>query len=354
MVKTLMIKNVLAIETSCDDTSAAIVTHEGFVRSVISANQDKYHAVFGGVVPEVAGRAHTQMVLPIVEECFKGSNISWSEIDGVVVTNRPGLVGSLLVGVVTAKALAQAYGKPFIGVNHLEAHLLAPFLSDDSYSPPEDFTYPYIALAISGGHTQLYLVEQLGRYRVLGSTLDDAAGEAFDKFAKMLGLGFPGGVQVDQRALSGDPKAYDFPRSLIHEDNFNFSFSGLKSAGQRTLQALTQKQRQQNVADLCASYQEAIVEVLLAKLNKACAHFNLKKAVLTGGVSANSRLRKLGQLWADKNNIQLVIPPLRYCTDNAAMVGFAGIQRMNLGERSDQGLGPSPRVLETDFIYENS
>lgn len=346
-----MFNKVIAIETSCDDTSIAVVRQDGFVESVISANQDNLHRAFGGVVPEIAGRSHSETILPLIDQCLKDADVSWSEIDGVVVTNRPGLVGSLIVGVVTAKALAMAKNLPLLGVNHLEAHLLAPFLKDSEYAPPEDFSYPYIALAISGGHTHLYYVEGLGRYHVLGATLDDAAGEAFDKFAKILGLGFPGGVQVDKLAKTGDIAAYKFPRSLIHEDNFNFSFSGLKASGQRLLESLSSDEKKQNVNDLCASFQEAIVDVLISKLDRACKKFGLKKAVLTGGVSANSRLRERALEWANKNDIQIVIPPIRYCTDNAAMVGYVGVQKLNNGQSSDQSMAPSPKVLEDDFIY---
>jgi N6-L-threonylcarbamoyladenine synthase len=360
-----MIQKVLAVETSCDDTSVAVVAQDGSVLALISANQNQVHQVFGGVVPEIASRNHTHHLLPLIEKCLAQAQLSLQDIDGFAVTSAPGLIGSLLVGLVSVKTLALVTGKPFLGVNHLEGHLLAPFLRDSQYAPPSDFSYPYLGLAISGGHTSLYRIEGLGEYKVLGHTIDDAAGEAFDKFAKMIGLGFPGGVFVDQVAtLGGNPQAFQFPRALVKDQtNFNFSFSGLKTAAQRAIESLPTEKREQLrsdlqkwrvlptdtslgsslLADFCASYQEAIVEVLLTRLDQAVQKTGLARAVLTGGVSANSRLRSQASVWAQSAGVQLVIPPLRYCTDNAAMIGLAGILRLNRGERSAQDLGPSPK-----------
>lgn len=343
-------ERILAIETSCDDTSVAIVDCEGFVEALCSAHQDLLHQPFGGVVPEVASRNHTLSLLPLVDEALKKSHRSWSEISAIAVTARPGLVGSLLVGLVTAKTLALSKNIPFIGVNHLEGHIMAPFLRDRKYQPPEDFGFPCLTLAISGGHTQIYLVQSFGVYQVLGATLDDAAGEAFDKFAKMLGLGFPGGVKVDEMATQGDPFGYNFPRALLKEDNFNFSFSGLKTAAQRLLETMSVTEKRQNVHSLCASFQEAIVDCLLAKLDKAVDFYDIHRVTLTGGVSANSRLRSRSQEWAREKSLQLVIPPLSYCTDNAAMIGLAGIRRLMRGEFSEQSLAPSARSLPGDFV----
>ncbi len=340
---------VLAIETSCDDTSVAIVEHTGWVHSVVSASQDLEHAPYGGIVPEIACRNHSIALLPLIEEALKKAQMTWTDIPAIAVTNRPGLVGALIVGLVTAKSIAQARNIPFIGVNHLEGHLLAPFLKDAQYSPPEDFDYPYVGLAISGGHTSLYYIQGIGNYEVLGSTKDDAAGEAFDKFAKMAGLGFPGGIRVDREAQNGNPKVYDFPRSMIHEDTFDMSFSGLKSAGQRMLEQMGPDEVKKNLPDLCASFQEAIVDVLITKLEKAAKQFKSKRVILTGGVSANSRLRARAEDWAKRKSFRLVIPPLRYCTDNAAMIGYVGVLRLNRGETSDLDLGPSPRSLPQDF-----
>lgn len=339
----------MAIETSCDDTSVAIVDRTGWVHSVVSASQDLEHEIYGGIVPEIAARNHSLALIPLIEEAFKNAGMTWSDVQGIAVTNRPGLVGALIVGLVTAKSLAQAKKLPFLGVNHLEGHLLAPFLRDSKYSPPDDFDYPYVGLAISGGHTSLYQIKGLGEYRVLGATKDDAAGECFDKFAKMAGLGFPGGMRIDQMAKSGNPHAFEFPRSMIHDETFDMSFSGLKSAGQRMIEQLGPELVQEQLPDLCASFQEAIVDVLIAKLDRAAKVLRSKRVILTGGVSANSRLRARAEEWAQKKGLILVVPPIRYCTDNAAMIGYAGVLRMNSGEVSSIDLGPSPQALASDF-----
>lgn len=348
------IHRVLAIETSCDDTSVAIVREDGWVEALLSASQDLAHEPFGGIVPEIACRNHSFTILPLIEEIFRRSGRHWNDIGGIVVTSRPGLIGSLIVGVVTAKSFALAKELPFIGVNHLEGHLLAPFLKDDRFEPPKDFAAPYVGLAISGGHTSLYRIDGLGEYRVLGTTRDDAAGEAFDKFAKMIGLGFPGGVRVDREAKSGDPRAFALPRALLHDDSYEMSFSGVKSSAQRLIEQLGPDESLKRRADLCASFQEAIVDVLIAKLDRAVAKTGLKRAILTGGVSANSRLRERAESWAADRGVQLVVPPPRYCTDNAAMIGYVGILRLNRGERSDLALGPSPHSLDGDFHGANT
>lgn len=347
-------QKVLAIETSCDDTSIAIVGDGGVVFQVVSANQDLVHEPFGGIVPEIASRNHTLQVLPLIEACFEKAKLSWKDIDGIAVTSRPGLMGSLIVGVVTAKTLALLHEVPFIGVNHLEGHLLAPFLKDNSWQPPKNFDFPYLALAVSGGHSQFYRVEAHGMYQVLGRTLDDAAGEAFDKFSKLIGLGFPGGPMVDKMAVSGNPFAYNFPRALIHEKNLMLSFSGLKTAAQQVIESLDEANLKAQVSDLCASYQKAIVDVLISKLNWGMKDQGLTRAVITGGVSANSLLRLEVNNWAQKNNFQAVIPPVRYCTDNAAMIGYAGLLGLQRGEKSPQNLSPSPRSYDSDFLSGDS
>lgn len=339
---------VLAIETSCDDTSVAVVTAEGQVLACCSAHQDLVHAPFGGVVPEIASRSHTEALLPLVETTLAKAGSDWSQIEGLAVTSRPGLVGALMVGVVTAKTLALVKGIPWIGVNHIEGHLVAPFLRDESHRPPPRFEFPYLALVISGGHTHLFWCEQDGRHHLLGATLDDAAGEAFDKFAKLLGLGYPGGVQVDRVSQTGDPKKFAFPRALIREDNLDFSFSGLKTSAQRIVSELGEDRSQ--LENLCASFQEAIVDVLLAKLDRAVDLKAARHVALTGGVSANTRLRKRAEEWARDRRLTLALPPLRYCTDNAAMIGLAGVRRLRKGERASDEWGPSPSSLPTDFL----
>lgn len=342
---------ILGIETSCDDTAVALVDETGRVIGSISAHQNTLHAPFGGVVPEMASRRHTEQLLPLLEELLGQTKSTWNEIAGIAVTSRPGLIGSLLVGVVAAKTLALAKKKKFIGVNHIEGHLLAPFLHDETYSPPGEFGFPYIGLAVSGGHTHLFLVESITKKTLLGKTRDDAAGEAFDKFAKLVGLGFPGGVRVDQEARKGNPKAFAFPRALIKEDNLDLSFSGLKTAAQRELATLSVEQVMARRADLAASFQEAIVDVLIAKLDKALSlHPEVRSVTITGGVSANSRLRAQAEVWAKKRGRVLALPPLRFCTDNAAMIAMAGLQHLKNGEESAQDLSPSASSVAGDFL----
>ena len=341
---------ILGIETSCDDTAVALVKPDGLVLGSLYAHQNTLHAPFGGVVPEMASRRHTEQLLPLLEELFVKTSATWDDIEGIAVTSRPGLIGSLLVGVVAAKALALAKNKKLIGVNHIEGHLVAPFLKDDQYQPPKDFRFPYIGLAVSGGHTHLFLVESPNKKRLLGKTRDDAAGEAFDKFAKLIGLGFPGGARVDEAARGGNPKAIAFPRGLIHEDNLDMSFSGLKTAAQRELAKMSVDEILQKRADLCASFQQAVVDALLAKLDKAAdLHPEVKSITITGGVSANSLLRSQSEAWAKKKKRVLGLPPLRFCTDNAAMIAMAGLLHLRNGESSNQDLSPSAQSLIGDF-----
>ena len=332
---------VLGIETSCDDTSCAVVDKDGFVLAMLSANQDSVHKPFGGIVPEIASRNHTVTLLPLVDQVLKKANLTIDDIDGIAATNRPGLLGSLLVGMVTAKTLSLSLNKPWIGVHHIEGHLMAPFLNDETYKAPTDWKFPFLSLVVSGGHTSLFKVLEFGKYELLGATIDDAAGEAFDKFAKMAGLGYPGGVQVDNLAKKGKRDAYAFPRALIKEDNYQFSFSGLKTSAQRTLNELGEEKAKANIEDLCASYQEAIVDVLFEKTMKAAREHKIKHVTVTGGVSANSRLREKFQ---SESKITTAIPPLRFCTDNAAMIGLTGLKYLNKGLFSDLNTGVFARA----------
>lgn len=341
---------VLGIETSCDDTSVALIDITGFVHAQISANQDAQHRPFGGVVPEVASRQHTENLIPLIDRLFSQTKANWSDLDAIAVTSRPGLIGSLLVGVVTAKALSLAKGIPLIDVNHIEGHLLAPLLKDSTYAPPVDFGFPYLGLAVSGGHTHLFEVSAPGKYRLLGKTIDDAAGEAFDKFAKMMHLGFPGGVAVDRLAASGNPTAFKFPRPLIHEDHLDFSFSGLKTAALRELEKMTSEEREAHKADLAASFQAAIVDVLVTKLMKAAQQTGLSRWAITGGVSANSGLREKMQQLATQHKAVLALPPLKYCTDNAGMIALAGLLKFKDGYQAGPELSPSASSLAKDWI----
>lgn len=343
-----MIKKIISVETSCDDTSVAVVDSQGFVIEQLTASQDLEHTPYGGIVPEIASRNHSISLLPLIESILTKTKMTFLDIDGFAVTNRPGLIGSLIVGLMTIKALSESLQKPFIGINHLEGHLLAPFLKDANYAPPENFDYPYIALAVSGGHTSLYWVKGFSDYTIIGTTKDDAAGEAFDKFAKMLNLGYPGGVQVDRLSQTGDINKYSFPRSLILEKNLMMSFSGLKSAAHRLLQTLDEATLENDKSHLCASFQEAVVDVLIHKLTFAAEVYETKKIVITGGVSANSRLRFKAEQLKDKG-YSVVIPPLRYCTDNAAMIGYAGILYLNRGQHSEVNLGPASQSYAEDF-----
>jgi N6-L-threonylcarbamoyladenine synthase len=318
---------VLGIETSCDETAAAVVEDGRRVLSDVISTQIEIHRRWGGVVPELASRNHVVQVMPVIDEAMGRAGISHSDLDGIAVTSGPGLVGALLVGVQVAKALSLAWDLPLARVNHLEGHLLATFLSEEAPA------FPYLGLVVSGGHTSLYVAEAFGRYRLLGQTRDDAAGEAFDKGAKLLGLPYPGGVAIDQLARGGDSRAVKFPRAVVKGGPLEFSFSGLKTA-------LLHHVRKHGVpegqllADLCASYQEAIVGALGSKLFRAARELQLDRVVLSGGVAANGRLRAaVVERAAEYEGMRVFLPPPRHCTDNAAMIAVAGTQALLRGER---------------------
>jgi N6-L-threonylcarbamoyladenine synthase len=323
---------ILGIETSCDETAAAVVEDGRRALSDVVATQIELHRRWGGVVPELASRNHVMQVLPVIDEALARAAVVPADLDAIAVTSGPGLVGALLVGVQVAKALAVAWKKPLVRVNHLEGHLLAAFLAD----PPP--TFPYLGLVVSGGHTSLYACEGFGRYRLLGSTRDDAAGEAFDKGAKLLGLPYPGGVAIDRLAREGDPRAVKFPRAIVRGDDLAFSFSGLKTALLRHVREHGVPEGQR-LADLCASYQEAIVGALVQKLFRAARRFQFDRIVLSGGVAANGRLRAAVQAKAaEYDDLRVFLPPPRLCTDNAAMIAVAGGEAFRRGEEAGPAL----------------
>lgn len=322
---------ILAIESSCDETACAVV--EGlFVRASVVASQVEIHAQFGGVVPELASRHHLTAVVPVVREALAqaGVNFLKDEIDAIAVTEGPGLVGAVLVGVQVARGLALTTGLPLIGVHHMEGHVVSPFLGDTEREPGE--FAPHLALSVSGGHSELVHVRALGDYAILGRTRDDAAGEAFDKAAKLLGLGYPGGPVIDTLAGEGDPTAVAFPRAMLTErDNLEFSFSGLKTAVAVYVDQHGQPSSRQQLADVCASFQAAVVDVLIAKLRHARRKTGASLVTIVGGVSANRGLRtKLAEA-AAADGFSFRMPPLRYCGDNAAMIGGAAALRVAAG-----------------------
>lgn len=328
--------NVLGIETSCDETAAAVYSPAGILSNVIASQTIHYD--YGGVVPELASREHIRLILPIIKTSLTEANLSLNQINGIAVTYGPGLVGSLLVGLNTAKALAYALNLPWVGINHIEGHFFSVYLNHPKLEPP------FIGLIVSGGHTQLVYVERLGRYEILGRTLDDAAGEAFDKVAKMLELGYPGGPIIDKLASQGNENYVRFPRSIMkkNEFNFNFSFSGLKTAVLYHVKQLSTEEKQKHVADIAASFQAALVEVLVEKTLAAARAKQANDVVLSGGVARNKYLRKIFQQRAASENFRIYIPDPILCTDNAAMIAWLGYQKLQQGIRSDYSLAPAP------------
>ncbi len=316
---------VLAIETSCDETAVAIADADG--RPLVSriASQVRLHAPYGGVVPELASRNHSLDLRPLVETALEEAGVSTSEIGLVAATSGPGLASSLLVGDTLAKALAIGLDRPFYSINHMEGHLLSPFIH-----PPREIV-PHVAIIVSGGHTLLIEVLAVGRYRLLGSTKDDAAGEAFDKVGKLLGLPYPGGPEIARLAENGRRDAFDFPRSMKHSGDFAFSFSGLKTSARYTIDRLGGPPEGSLLADFCASFEEAIVDVLAAKLVAACLHCRLRLAAVSGGVSCNRRLRERITTGAAEAGIEVILADPAYSTDNAAMIAFAAAARRRAG-----------------------
>jgi N6-L-threonylcarbamoyladenine synthase len=340
---------VLAIETSCDETAVAIVNNCHICSSVVTS-QIPIHQVYGGVVPEVASRHHLEIVNLAIDQALQDSNLSWSDIDGIAATCAPGLVGALLVGLTAAKTLAILHHKPFLGVHHLEGHVYASYLSDPDLKPP------FLCLLVSGGHTSLIRVEGCGVYETLGQTRDDAAGEAFDKVARLLNLGYPGGPVIDRLAAIGNPKAFPLPEGQISLPEggyhpYDSSFSGLKTAVLRLVQTL----QQQGIdplptADLAASFQATVARGLTRRTIACALNFGLDTIVVGGGVAANQGLRHHLQDAAQSHQIRVIFPPLQFCTDNAAMIACAAADHLNRGHRSPLTLGAQSRLAITDVM----
>jgi N6-L-threonylcarbamoyladenine synthase len=334
---------VLGIETSCDDTAAAVVDQGRVLASVVSTQMD--HGPYAGVVPELASRAHARLIGPVVRQALDRAGVDWEDLQGIAATHAPGLIGSLLVGLTFAKGAALARGLPFVGVNHLEAHLMSVCLEHPEIEPP------LVALLASGGHSEIVKAEAWHRYSILGSTRDDAAGEAFDKVAVLLGLGFPGGPVIDRLAAEGNPEAVAFPRAWLEPDSLDVSFSGLKTAvrnhvrGRGGADALDAGEK----ADIAASFQEAVVEVLAAKTLRAAVAAGVHTLVVAGGVAANRSLRARLEAAAGERGWAFAVPSLAYCGDNAAMVAWAGALRLARGERSPWSLPAVPTLTATDF-----
>jgi len=327
---------VLGIESSCDETAAALVNESGEVLADVVASQVAMHGPYGGIVPELASRAHMQAIIPVIREALTKTPGGLAGIDAIAVTQGPGLVGSLLVGVQVAKALAWSIRKPLVGVNHLDGHLLAVYLRrPDEDEPGESPAMPFVGLLVSGGHTALYRVEAQGEIELLAQTRDDAAGEAFDKAAKLLGLGYPGGPAIDRLAARGDPEAFSFPLPMASRKTLEFSFSGLKTALARHVQQHGVPEDEQELADLCASFQGRIIESLVRKAILACKQEGLDELVITGGVAANRGLRARAREVCEDNGIRLFVPPPISCTDNAAMIAMAALHRLAAGEQDD-------------------
>jgi N6-L-threonylcarbamoyladenine synthase len=309
---------ILGIESSCDETAAALVTSDRRILAHKLAGQEAAHRPYGGVVPEIAARAHVEVIGPLVEAALAEAGVTLDDVDAVAATAGPGLIGGVMVGLVTGKALALASGKPLIAVNHLEGHGLSPRLADP------DLAFPYLLLLVSGGHCQLLLVEGVGAYRRLATTIDDAAGEAFDKTAKLLGLGFPGGPAVERAAAQGNPRAVPLPRPLVGSSEPHFSFAGLKSAVARVV-------GQYKAEDIAASFQQAVVDCLLDRTRRALQSVQATALVVAGGVAANASVRGALEALAIEYRLRFVAPPLWLCTDNAAMIAWAGAERFALG-----------------------
>ncbi|MGE3313646.1 MAG: tRNA (adenosine(37)-N6)-threonylcarbamoyltransferase complex transferase subunit TsaD [Planctomycetaceae bacterium] len=337
---------LLAIESSCDETAAAVIDRDLGVRSSVVASQDELHRQFGGVVPEIASRAHVRRIIPTIDEALQRAGVSFAELSAVAVVTEPGLVGSLLVGLTAAKSLALSLGLPLIAVNHIEAHIYACRMAAGRE------IYPTVGFVVSGGHTNLYDCTSPVECRLIGSTIDDAAGEAFDKAAKLLGLPYPGGPSIERTARRGDRTSIEFPRPMIHSDRLEFSFSGLKTAllyeafgvpGSRSGEAVPPLD-ENRIANLAASFQEAVVDVLVAKCRLALKQTGRKRLAIGGGVAANGRLKERLEELAERMRIELVVAPIQWCTDNAAMAAVAW-EKLARGETAELDIDVTPGLV---------
>lgn len=328
---------ILGIETSCDETAAAIVKNGTEIVSNVVASQIESHKRFGGVVPEIASRHHVEQITIVLEEAFREANVTWDHIDAIAVTEGPGLVGALLVGVNAAKALAFAKQKPLVGVHHIAGHIYANRLE-------QEFEFPLLALIVSGGHTELVLMKEHGSFELIGETRDDACGEAYDKVARMLHLPYPGGPEIDRLAKEGKD-SIDFPRAWLEEGSYDFSFSGLKSAVINKIHNAKQRGETLEPADIAASFQASVIDVLTEKTLRAAKEFQVKQVIVAGGVAANSGLRQSMQQAFEEIEVPISIPPLALCTDNAAMIAAAGTVTYERGKRSELDLNANPSLL---------
>jgi len=327
---------ILGIETSCDETAVAILRENEVLVNLVSSQL--FHQKYGGVVPELASREHMRMLSSMVREAFERTHLKPEAVDGIAVTRGPGLMGALLVGLSFAKGMAYRLQKPLLGVNHVEGHIMANFLTNP------DLQFPFLCLLVSGGHTQIVQVNDFGDYRILGRSIDDAAGEAFDKAARRLNLPYPGGPQIDRHAQGGDRTFHQFPRARVSSEQYDFSFSGLKTAMLYLVRQQGNEWAQHHLRDLCASFQEAIVDVLKVNTFAVAANLLSQKLVLAGGVAANIRLRQVFEEEAGHRKIQLIIPSLKYCTDNAAMIARAGLEMLRSGQVAPYSIPAIPNL----------
>lgn len=329
---------ILAIESSCDETAAAVVKNGREVLSNVISSQIDIHTLYGGVVPEIASRKHIEKIDQVVCKALEEAEVTWDDITAIAVTYGPGLVGALLVGVSYAKSLAWALKKPLIGVHHIEGHISANYIENKELEPP------FMCLVVSGGHSHLVKVVDYGEYEILGRTRDDAAGEAFDKVARAIGLGYPGGPKIDKVSCDGNPQAYDFPRAKVVDNEYDFSFSGLKSAVLNHLNSADMKGEEIVQADVAASFQQAVVDVLVGHSMCAIERYGFKKFAIAGGVASNSHLRQAFEQACEEREIEFYRPSPIYCTDNAAMIGVAGYYEYVKGVRSDWTLNAVPNL----------